>query len=247
QNILHLDWEHNFEKFYTVTAKQFEKLESDIISENGRVSAISTVMQWINDSKKIPISKYLGPIRENVSRIAKLYGKNIEFIIEGEQLPIYFENMEVIMMNIIHLIRNAIIHGIEEDRTAIGKREMGRITLSFAIKDENVQIRVSDDGRGVNIERVSEMAIEKGLLTREEYAAMSESEKTGIIFLKGASIRNDTDGFAGRGLGLSAVRDAVIDIGGDIAVKWTFRHGTTFTITIPLVNTAKIIVNKIGA
>ncbi|MBF0442011.1 MAG: hypothetical protein HQK54_08915 [Oligoflexales bacterium] len=140
------------------------------------------------------------------------------------------------MMNLVHLIRNAIYHGIEFDRPSYGKKEVGQVVLSFERKGNELIIRVSDDGQGLKISEIEKSAIELGIVTAEGLSKMTEQKKSELIFAHGLSTSREAREIAGRGVGMSAVKNAVSLAGGTINLDWEKNKGCTFSITIPLKN-----------
>jgi len=135
---------------------------------------------------------------------------------------------------IIHLLRNALSHGIESfnERTSAGKSETGRIALNIhRSEDESVRIVVEDDGRGIDFDHLREIAIEKGIIKKEEQPGHANLIRT--LFLSGFSFINKGSSFTGMGIGLDAVKDDINKIGGKIAIKTDFHKGSRFTILLP--------------
>ena len=161
-------------------------------------------------------------------------GKECVLEIRGGETRLDKVVVERIFDPLIHLVRNAIAHGIEptEERVAVGKPRAGRIVLSGQQQGDGVVIRVSDDGAGIDPRRIREAAVKRGLVS--EAAAMSEEEAVELIFRPGFSTRDEVDGLAGRGVGMDVVRDAVVGLRGRVTIQSTIGVGTTFLLRLPV-------------
>jgi chemosensory pili system protein ChpA (sensor histidine kinase/response regulator) len=179
-----------------------------------------------------------GSLQERLYRIvrqtAKEVGKRANLEIKGIQVELDRSVLERITGPFEHLLRNAVTHGIEkpEARRAAGKPDIGEIRLDLKQEGNEVQLSLSDDGAGLNIERIREKAIEKGLM--EANATLSESEIADFIFHAGFSTAEEISQVAGRGVGMDVVRNEVAALGGRVEMRFTRGQGTRFTIYLPL-------------
>src|SRR4029078_5181021 len=135
-----------------------------------------------------------------------------------------------------HLIRNAVDHGIEkpEIRVASGKAAEGRLYLRAYNEGGQVNIEISDDGAGLNLDRIRKKAVERGLMTADQAPRMSDREAAQIVVLPGFSTAEQVTSVSGRGVGMDVVKTNIERIGGTIEVVWEVGGATTFTIKIPL-------------
>jgi chemosensory pili system protein ChpA (sensor histidine kinase/response regulator) len=179
-----------------------------------------------------------GSLQERLYRIvrqtAKEVGKRANLEIKGIQVELDRSVLERITGPFEHLLRNAVTHGIEspEARRAAGKPDIGEIRLELKQEGNEVQLSLSDDGAGLNIERIREKAIEKGLM--EANATLSESEIADFIFHAGFSTAEEISQVAGRGVGMDVVRNEVAALGGRVEMRFTRGQGTRFAIYLPL-------------
>jgi signal transduction histidine kinase len=181
------------------------------------------------------LDEFLKSLPTMVDQLQRSLAKpmRLETKVEIGEIPRLKEMRQVI----IHLIRNAADHGLEDEyeRLFQGKAKDGRIWLRIRPKDEKRSaylIEVEDDGQGINFDRIAEKALEKGLLAKEEPAA-DKSRLLSMLFRPGFSTKEKADEISGRGVGLDLVRDIVKSLGGNISVSSSRGRGTKFTITVP--------------
>ena len=179
-----------------------------------------------------------GSLQERLYRIvrqtAKEVGKRANLDIKGVQVELDRSVLERITAPFEHLLRNAVTHGIEspEKRRAAGKPEVGEIRLELRQEGNEVQLTLSDDGGGLDIERIREKAIEKGLMGPR--VTLSEAEIADFIFQSGFSTAEEVSQVAGRGVGMDVVRSEVAALGGRVELAFTRGQGTRFAIYLPL-------------
>jgi chemosensory pili system protein ChpA (sensor histidine kinase/response regulator) len=179
-----------------------------------------------------------GSLQERLYRIvrqtAKEVGKRANLEIKGTQVELDRSVLERITGPFEHLLRNAVAHGVEapQARRAAGKADIGEIRLELRQEGNEVQLALSDDGAGLNIERIREKAIEQGLM--QPNADLSEAEIADFIFHAGFSTAEQVSQVAGRGVGMDVVRNEVAALGGRVEMKFTKGQGTRFTIYLPL-------------
>ena len=163
--------------------------------------------------------------------------KEADLVIRGETIEIDRRILEEMKDPLIHLARNSINHGIEipETRASYKKPRRGVITMSISHLDGNrVEILISDDGAGIDISKVKEMAVKERILSQMEADNLTEREALYLIFHSGISTSPMITDISGRGLGLAIVQEKVENLGGSISVKTTPHTGTTFRILLPL-------------
>jgi two-component system chemotaxis sensor kinase CheA len=161
--------------------------------------------------------------------------KPAELVIEGEDTEADKAIVEMLFEPLLHVLRNAIDHGIEQPavRAAHGKAPVATIHLRAARRGEHVVVEVSDDGRGIDVARVREVARERGLVSQEALAAMNEAELLDLVFLPGFSTSCEVTGLSGRGVGMDSVRTAVQRLAGQVVVDSRAGEGTTVRFTLP--------------
>ncbi|CAK0740005.1 Histidine kinase [Gammaproteobacteria bacterium] len=199
-----------------------------------------SVENLLEDTKKallLPCSTLLGVMPRQVRDLAREQGKEAELVIRGEDIEVDRRVLDELKDPLIHLLRNGIDHGLEKSnrRQAVGKPSRATITIAVApLPGNRVEIQVSDDGAGIDIERVRQSAIRLGLVTATEAARLTDTEVSELIFHSGLSTSPLITDLSGRGLGMAIVREKVEQLGGTIRVTSTPGIGTTFRLTLPL-------------
>ncbi|WNC86794.1 response regulator [Thermosynechococcus sp. QKsg1] len=194
------------------------------------------VQEGLSRSRMVPFREMSVRLPGAVRRVASTIGKQVELKIEGEDTLIDKGILEKLFDPMTHLINNAVYHGIEppEERRRLGKPEKGLIRVRAFYQGSQAIISVSDDGAGIDPERVKRKAIEKGLLKEADAPNLSRQEVYAFLFQSGFSTKDQADALAGRGVGMDVVRKNLEDIRGTINIDSTVGKGTTFTIRLPL-------------
>lgn len=210
--------------------------DADVNKTIENLSKITRMIQnRVMSLRMIPIRDTFEKMKRVVRDSSKKVNKTIHLILEGEDTEIDKTMVEALSDPLVHIIRNAIDHGIEgsvEDRRALGKSEEGNVSLRAFHRGGNVIIEVKDDGRGINKEKVYKKALEKGIISKDE--ELSESQIYGLIMQPGFSTADTISDISGRGVGLDVVRTAIEGVRGKIDISSQEGVGTTFSIVLPL-------------
>ena len=200
----------------------------DLVTSDMQLSVLKMRMQ--------PLQKVFGKFPRVVRDIASAVGKDIELKISGEETEVDRSVIEHIGDPLIHIIRNSIDHGIEppDVRKARGKRERGVISIDASQKGTQVLIQVSDDGRGIDIDRVKRKAVENGLVTAEDAERMTDEAAIHLIFQPGFTTVDVATELSGRGVGMDVVQTSISRLNGYVEIKTNKDEGTTFRISIPM-------------
>ncbi|MDR0315904.1 MAG: response regulator [Treponema sp.] len=186
--------------------------------------------------RMLPLSTALDAYPRFVFTIASELGKQVQIKIEGSENEIDKNLIESLSEVFLHMIRNSIDHGIEtpEERRALGKNETGLLTIRCVRESGNMKVTLTDDGKGINIEGIRKKIADKGLVSKEAAAALSEEELINYIFQSGFSTADKISNVSGRGVGMDAVRNNIERMKGSIAIQTKAGEGTVFTISVPL-------------
>ncbi len=187
-------------------------------------------------SRMLPIESVFSKFPRLVRDLAQKVGKKIDFVVEGKDTELDRSVAEQISDPIIHLLRNSIDHGVEpgEERLRAGKPENGQVRLAARHEENQIVIDVEDDGRGINADLLRQKAVNRGVLTPEAAARLSDREAMGMIFASGFSTAEQVSDISGRGVGMDIVRTNVERLNGSIAVETEVGSGTRFTVRLPL-------------
>lgn len=219
-------------------AMMAQRLSSEGLAASEEIAVLDGLTRDIQESAMAIRAQPIGSVFSRVPRIMRELsastGKHVRLEVSGESTELDKTVIERLGEPLTHLIRNAVDHGIEkpEERLAAGKSAEGTLTLSAEHRSGRILIRIGDDGRGINRDRVLAKAIEKGLVAPD--AQLSKEEIDLLIFAPGFSTAQTVSNISGRGVGMDVVRQNVKDLGGRITIESEQGVGTTFTLTLPL-------------
>lgn len=198
--------------------------------------SLSDLQRSVMSIRMIPVEKVFRRFPRMVRDLSKASGKEINVQLRGERTEIDKALVDIIGEPLLHIIRNAVDHGIEspDERRKAGKPQEASIVIEACHSDSDIVIRVTDDGRGINTARVREKAVEMGLASQEKAAAMDENEAMGLIFVPGFSTAVKISDISGRGIGMDIVKETVEAMRGSITLSSTPGKGTEFTLRFPL-------------
>lgn len=195
---------------------------------------VNELQKSVIEMRMVPVGQIYSKLSRTVRKVARELGKEIELSMRGEETELDKMMVEELTDPLMHIIRNALDHGIEpaEERAAKGKPPAGRITLNAYQQGNSVVIDVSDDGRGIDVNRIRAVAIRRGLLTDNEPIDLARA--TDLIFAPGFSTASEVSEISGRGVGLDVVKKNLQELKGTIDVLSTPGVGTTFRIMLPI-------------
>ena len=218
---------------------QFSNAAEDaaIVAPSQRLNLITTELQeGVMKTRMQPIGNIWSKFPRTVRDVAMSCGKQVRIEMFGQETELDKTIIEAIKDPLTHLVRNSVDHGIErpEARVAAGKSAEGCLTLRAYHQGGQVNIEISDDGAGLDQEKIRRKAVERGLLTVEKAAQLSEREVLNLIFLPGFSTADKVTNVSGRGVGMDVVKTNIERIGGTVDVQSTPGMGTTVKTKIPL-------------
>jgi two-component system chemotaxis sensor kinase CheA len=196
----------------------------------------SELQEGVMKTRMQPIGNVWNKFPRVVRDLAVSLEKKVKVVMEGPETELDKTLLEAIKDPLTHLVRNSVDHGIElpAERRAAGKHEEGTLLLRAFHEGGQVNIEITDDGRGINTERVKNKAVEKGLLAADRAARMSEKELVNLIFLPGLSTAQKVTNISGRGVGMDVVKTNIEKIGGSIDIQNEIGKGATIRVKIPL-------------
>ena len=211
-----------------VKATELSSQRIDMITSELQEAIMRTRMQ--------PIANILNKFTRVVRDLSQQLGKSIDLVIEGKDVELDKTILESINDPLTHLVRNSVDHGIETpiEREQMGKDPTGKIILKAFHDAGQVNIVISDDGKGLDPEKIANSAVEKGLITDQQIAEMSEKQKIELIFLPGFSMAKEITDVSGRGVGMDVVTTNIESLGGIIELDSTPGEGTDIQIKLPL-------------
>jgi two-component system, chemotaxis family, sensor kinase CheA len=211
--------------------------DAEFVSTAQRLNLITTELQeGVMKTRMQPIGNVWAKFPRVVRDLASQLGKQVRIEMEGKETELDKTIVEAIKDPLTHLVRNSVDHGIEtpEMRWAAGKPEEGCLLLRAYHEGGQVNIEITDDGAGLNIERIRKKAVEKGIVSAEQAAKMSDREATQMILLPGFSTAEKVTSVSGRGVGMDVVKTNIERIGGTLDLQSRPGKGTTIKIKIPL-------------
>ncbi len=213
-----------------------EVIEELIDSITGMSRTVSDLQDAVMKLRMQPVRKIFSKFPRIVRDLAKRLNKKVNLVLEGEDTEIDRSILDKLEDPLIHLVRNAIDHGIEppEERLKAGKPEEGTIKLSAFQEGDRIIIAIEDDGRGINVEKVKKKAVEKGLITPEQAENMSDKEAYELLFMPGFSTADQVSEVSGRGVGMDVVASTIHNLRGTIEVESEPGKGTKFIMKLPL-------------
>lgn len=214
------------------------KIDIPEIKHNlNNVDRISTELQDIvTQIRMVPVNHIFNRFPRLVRDLSHQKKKQVRLVIEGKGIELDRKILEEISEPLIHILRNAVDHGIEspKKRSNLGKSEEGLINIKAKRNQENIIIEVSDDGAGINPETIKKKAIDENIITKSETESMTENQLINLIMINGFSTVNDVTELSGRGVGMNIVKNRIESLGGSVVIDSELGKGTKLTIKLPL-------------
>jgi len=197
---------------------------------------INDIQYEVMQARLVPVDLIFNRFPRMVRDLARKQNRKIDLIIEGTEIEVDRTILDKISDPLIHLLRNAVDHGIEPatERKKAGKSETGTINLTACRQKEHVVIEVSDDGKGIDPDQILDIAIKKGIITTEEGVKLNDKEKMMLICASGLSTHEKATDVSGRGVGVDVVKTTMESLGGTLTIDSEKGKGSKFTLKIPL-------------
>jgi len=213
---------------------ELSQVMSSALAQIGRLTG--SLQEEIQRARMLPVDNLFRKFPRMMRDLAQRAGKEIHFVMKGEETELDRSVIEEIGDPLMHLLRNAVDHGIEtpEERIAAGKPRAGTVTLEAFHEENHIIISVRDDGRGVDPEKVRASAVRKGLLSEEAARRMPDAEAINLIWMPGFSTAERVSDISGRGVGLDVVQKNIEKINGSVEIRSTRGQGTEFRVKLPL-------------
>ena len=222
-------------KFLEDLAEKYE--DPAIVDKLERLDReIRELQEAVMSVRMIPMESVYSKLPKTIRDLAKKLDKKVDFIHHGDTVEIDKMMVEGLTDPLVHIIRNSLDHGVENPKQRVqkGKPEVGKLTISAAQESGHIIISIEDDGAGINLERVTQKALENNVITSKEAEHMSDDAKAMLIFSAGLSTADAVSDVSGRGVGMDVVMNNITSLGGSISIETKKDKGSKFTILLPL-------------
>lgn len=206
---------------------------AELLEEMYKVN--SAIQSNVLELRKVRVESIYRPLKRLTHDLEAQTGKSVQLNVHGEELRIDAKVARMLSSCLVHLVRNAVDHGVEEVevRRQLSKEDKGQVSLDCREEQEHIIVEVADDGRGIDLERVRTKAQSAGIIDRDKAAQLSEQETYALLFEPGFSTSSQITDVSGRGVGMDMVLAAVQDLGGHIDVHSQLNQGTRMTLRVP--------------
>lgn len=197
---------------------------------------VSDLQNSVMKTRMQPIGRLFQKYPRIARDLARQLGKDVELVLAGEETEVDKTMIEDLADPLIHLIRNAVDHGVElpEERQAAGKPTKSLVRLEARQEGDHIVLIIADDGKGMSAERIRAKAVEKGLISEEEANTLDERQSLNLIFLPGFSLKAQISDVSGRGVGMDVVKTNIQKLNGSIEIRSEVGKGSVFIISLPL-------------
>lgn len=197
---------------------------------------VSDLQSAVMKARMQPVGRVFQKYSRLARDVARQLGKDVELVLEGAETEVDKSILEELNDPLVHLVRNAVDHGIEtiQDRVAMGKSAKGTVNLSARQTGDHIVIEIQDDGRGMRPDIIRDKAVEKGLISHEEAGQLNLQETLQLIFLPGFSTKDQISDISGRGVGMDVVKTNIQRLNGRIEIESEVDRGSKITILLPL-------------
>lgn len=225
------------QRYLTETARDVSALNRALTTDNMRLFALTDELQdSISALRLVPFETILPPLQRTIRDAARETNKEVHLDVVGGSTEIDKTVLEHLKDPIMHLLRNAVDHGIEsaEERAAVQKSPVGWVYLNIETRGSEIIIHVGDDGRGIDAARVRTVAVERGVISAAAAESLNDEESRALIFHPGLTTRDHVTAISGRGVGMDVVRNRVESLRGRVSLQSAIGSGTTTTLSVPV-------------
>ena len=211
--------------------------EGDVVKAVANLDVVTADLQMaVMKTRMQPIKKVFGRFPRVVRDLARSLNKEVSLELQGEETDLDKNLVEALADPLVHLVRNAVDHGIEspEERLAAGKARVGTVTLTAEQEGDHILLSIEDDGRGMDAEVLRRKAVEKGLMDTESAARLDEKDCYNLIFHAGFSTKTEISDVSGRGVGMDVVKTRIAQLNGRIEIDSKLGRGSRLSIRVPL-------------
>jgi two-component system, chemotaxis family, sensor kinase CheA len=227
----------NLNKMSSEWMKDFTFLKKELSAMSGEFNrSLQSLQLDLREMLLTPVSIVFEPLRRSARDLARSLKKEVSLVIEGGDIELDKSVLDILGDPLLHLMRNAIGHGIEmpQTREDNGKNKTGKLTISSQSESGKIFIKFKDDGAGIDAKKIKSLAMAKNLVDANALANMSDEELVELIFLPGFSTQSQVTELSGRGVGLDIVKESIERVNGAIAISSQLGVGTEFIISLPL-------------
>jgi two-component system chemotaxis sensor kinase CheA len=221
----------------SLNSENVESTKRDLLTRYDEINRVTILLQEkVMDMRLLSLSFIFDRYPKLVRDISKSLNKEIKYLENGGDTKLDKTIIEKLADPLIHIIRNSLDHGIEEPgiRLSKNKKEEGLIHIKAKSVGDKVYVSIEDDGKGIDVDKVIEKSLEKGIITKESLIDMTEEEKLLLVFHPGISTMDKISELSGRGVGMDVVRQTINEIGGKISLKSEIDKGTIITLELPV-------------
>lgn len=216
-----------------IALEHLNELQSKVFAQNNINQMKNALDSWVEQQKMRSFEELIRPLIESTQQLAHRQQKKVAFAIENGQFRINPEKVKALLINISHVFRNAIDHGVEAPSERGSKSEIATIRVGLTHRQNSLSVTITDDGCGINTDLLLKKAISAGIITEEIGSRLSHSEKCRLILESNLSTSAKATDISGRGIGMAAVRESVIKVGGSIDIDSDPGLGTSIIINWP--------------
>ncbi len=222
------------DRIFQVTNSKLERLQAFLkdVVPNNQQGNLENEFEVFN---RQPVAPILRRYKRTAEDLAVRLSKSVQINLSGLDTEISMTKFDRLFGTLIHLVRNCVDHGLEEPgvRSVVGKPSSGQIDINVHNEADRLQIKISDDGKGIDAGQIRKAAIAKGIISEVEASFLGEQESLSLIFHAGFSTAKQVSDVSGRGVGMDAIKVVVAELGGNIEIRTKVGEGTTFAVAVP--------------